>query len=185
MMLRAKIPLAVLCLLLALPSAQAAKLTKTCVLNADGLKVEVFKDRPVSDTAIVLTRTNNGAITPVFAGDDDEARGSAIKVNCAGTTKARALILSGEFFGSAYPKGFVIAWNPFLSQVQRLDFAERSRPTAVYMNQSQLITVLPNRGGESDSKYVIYVLDAETNKTDVSYANVVHVERTWVAIKLK
>jgi len=89
-----------------------------------------------------------------------------IKATCAGTKAARALVVSGEFFGSGYPKGVAYGWNAPQQKVERMDFAERAFPSRIYLNPTGMQLLFPNPGGETSAKFVLYQHDAASDRTE-------------------
>lgn len=140
---------------------------KSCVLNADGMSVTLLKSHRIGDTFAYSIRLPDGGVHPIFDGDDDQSRGTLSKVVCAGTQSARALVMSGEFFGSGYPKGVVYAWNAALRQLERVEFAEHAFPSRVQLNPAGMRLLIPSQGGDATTKFVLYRHDVASGKTEV------------------
>jgi hypothetical protein len=146
--------------------ASSLSTVKQCTLNVGGAKVSLLRTKRIGDTFKYLVRMADGPAKPIFDGDDDQARGTLIKATCVGSASARVLVVSGEFFGSGYPKGFALAWNEAQHKVERIDFAERAFPSQVYLNSSGMSLLIPTRGGDATAKFVLYQHDAISDKTD-------------------
>lgn len=140
---------------------------RPCVLNANGAKVTLLKSHRIGDTFTYHVRLPDGRVHPLFDGDDDQSRGTLSKVVCAGTPSARALVMSGEFFGSGYPKGVAYAWNAALRQLERVEFAERAFPSRVRLNPAGMRLLIPSQGGDATARFVLYRHDAASDKTEV------------------
>ncbi len=139
---------------------------KTCQLGSSGPTVTLLRSHRIGDTFKYFARVSGQAAKPIFEGDDDQARGTLIKATCAGTNAARTLVVSGEFFGSGYPKGVAYAWNASQQKLERVDFAERAFPSRVYLNPTGMQLLFPNSGGETLAKFVLYQHDAASDKTE-------------------
>lgn len=146
--------------------AQRLSTVKVCELGSSGPTVTLLRSHRIGDTFKYFARVSRQTAKPIFEGDDDQARGTLIKATCAGTKAARALVVSGEFFGSGYPKGVAYAWNASQQKLERVDFAERAFPSRVYLNPTGMQLLFANRGGETSAKFVLYQHDAASDKTE-------------------
>lgn len=140
---------------------------RQCVLNASGTKVTLLKSHRIGDTFAYRIRLPDGQVHPLFEGQDDQSRGTLSKVVCAGTPSVRTLVMSGEFFGSGYPKGVAYAWNAALRQLERVEFAERAFPSRVQLNPAGMRLLIPSQGGDATAKFVLYQHDAASDETKV------------------
>ena len=106
----------------------------------------------------------------LYPGDEDQARGSAIRVACVGANE-RVFVISGGFT-SNYIQGVAIRYNTKAGRWERVDFAERERPAAIYLDPKGLAVLIPNSGrNESPEKYVIYRYDANTKEAEQTYSD--------------
>lgn len=137
----------------------------SCALSKGGPNARLYRYAKISDSYRYAVRVGSVAKQPVFDSTDEGDRGSAVKSTCAGQSQARALVFRGEFFGSAYPKGFAIVWNPFVKEAERIDFSEKSDPTHIFLEASGTRVVMPNVGNETASRYIQYAYDAVTRRT--------------------
>lgn len=140
---------------------------KQCTLGAGGPEVTLLRTHRIGDTFEYHIRLSGQPTRPIFTGNNDEARGTLIKATCAGTKPAHAMVISGEFMGSGYPMGVAYAWNPSLQHVERIDFAERAFPSRVQLSPSGMQLLIPNHGGETSARFILYQHDAATDKTEV------------------
>lgn len=134
--------------------ADADELIASCEIGGSaGTPVEVVRGARIANTYIYYLR-QHGKQKPFFR-RKDSSRGEAVQVSCVGK-KARALVVTGEFNANAL-QGFVLSWNPELGRIERLDFAEKSRPAWLYLRPTETIVVVPTYGnGETDKKFVVY-----------------------------
>lgn len=116
-------------------------------------RVEVLRESPIADTHVYLLR-QNGKATPIFS-DVDSSRGASASAVCVGRTN-HALVLSGQFTANAV-QDFVLTYKPANQKVDRLDFAEKSRPKWLFLSKNDMIVVIPTHGlGETSNKFVAY-----------------------------
>lgn len=128
----------------------AAELVKSCDAEAP---LAIVRDSKIADTHIYYLQQGDKR-RPVF-GDPDQSRGSDVVAECVGKN-TRALAVSGEFTANAL-QGFVITRPPGSSTLERLDFAEKSRPQWLYLSKHEIIAVVPTLGyGETSAKYMAY-----------------------------
>jgi hypothetical protein len=146
-------PLLLFCLFTHALTAGAEVVTTCDVGGKTSSRVEAVRDSRIADTYVYYLR-QNGRLRPFF-GDKDNSRGSSVQVDCVGQ-RARALVVTGEFT-SNFLQGFVLSLNPKNGGVERLDFAEKSRPAWLYLSPSATIVVIPTHGyGETNKKFVVY-----------------------------
>lgn len=134
--------------------AAAAERVMSCELGDKmSSRVDVIRDSRIADTHVYYLR-QNGNKRPFF-GDKDSSRGSSVEIACVGR-KARALVVTGEFTAN-FLQGFMLSLNPKSGKVERLDFAEKNRPTWLYLSPSEATIVIPTNGyGETNKKFVAY-----------------------------
>lgn len=126
----------------------------SCALGADrSHPAEILRAHPLAGTHRYYLR-QSGARVPVFGADAEESRGGAVSAQCAGHAE-RVLLLSGEF-SSNYIKGFALRYNTRAGAWERIDFAERARPSRVYLDDREMLLVIPNAGHEGGKKYIVY-----------------------------
>jgi hypothetical protein len=147
--------------------ANAAELIVTCGVGPEPMqKVGVVRDSRIASTYIYYLR-QGGTNTPFFV-QPDQSRGDSVLVQCVGK-KRRTLVVSGEFSANAL-QGFVISSVAGTNKIDRLDFAEKSRPQWLYTDEHEVIVVTPTFGyGETNSKYVAY--RHTIGQTDVDQAD--------------
>jgi hypothetical protein len=135
-------------------TAFASEPVKVCQLgDARSYVVTVVRDARIASTHIYYLE-HNGKRSPLF-GTPEQSRGSAVEVACVGN-KRRGLVLSGEFSANAL-QGFAISYSPATNRLERLDFAEKSRPAWLYLAPDEMIVVVNTLGyGEINTKYVAY-----------------------------
>lgn len=156
--------LLVLCLFLQSVSAGPNNTSKvlTCQLGA-GQSVTLIREHRIADTAVYyLQQANSRAL--LFANNEDESRGRKVAAACLGDKK-QVLLVSGEF-SSNYIQGLVLRYNPQTKQPERLDFAERTRPSHIYLSGQQMSVVIPNEGHETDKPYLLYRYVSGVGRTD-------------------
>lgn len=136
-------------------SAQNKASVIKCALGRDGSRlVEVLRDHSIADTNVYYLRKDVDAVESIYPGDINESRGASMSFDCAGSPE-RALIISGEFT-SNYVQGMVVRYNSARSEWERIDFAERGRPTQLYLGPAELIVAIPNLGHETSKTYILY-----------------------------
>jgi hypothetical protein len=150
-------------------SASAATISnglyKSCALTSTGPTVSLYRSAKINDSFRYAVQIGTGPQQPVFDGEDEGDRGASVKATCVGPASARALVMQGEFFGSAYPKGLVVVWNPFLREIERINFSEKSPPSHVYLDKTGTRVVVPNKNGETAASYIVYIYAASTKQT--------------------
>lgn len=148
--------LSVLMLSLLLPlsaSAESLQAVENCLLGTEpSTRLSLLSAQPIADSAIYYLRHKQRP-SPVFA-SAELSRGAAMSIQCAGREE-KALVVSGEF-SSNYLQGFAIRYNSASHELERIDFAERNRPSWVYLNRSGMAVVFQNSGNESSKKYLVY-----------------------------
>lgn len=140
--------------LLVITQSPAAELVVKCKLGTlPSQQIEVIRDSEVASTYIYYLQ--QAGVRKPFFGTLEQSRGATVRVDCVGK-KIRALVVSGEFTANAI-QGFVIAFPPGQKTAARLDFAEKSRPTRLYLAPREMLVVVPTHGyGETDAKYALY-----------------------------
>ena len=132
----------------------ASELVSTCDVGAKTrTRVEIVRDSEIGDTHIYYVRQAGGI--KAFFGNPDDSRGSDVHIACAGK-KRHALVVSGVFT-SNFLQGFVLDQSPATGKIERLDFAEKSRPERLYLGAKKTLIVVPTNGyGETNKKYIMY-----------------------------
>lgn len=133
----------------------SAATVKSCTLGVDGSEqVQVTRDHPIADTW-QYSLTISGKTAAIWGVKEDDSRGSLVQVQCIGK-REKVLLLRGEFFASAYPKGLLLRYFNSSKTWQRIEFAERLAPSKVYLGQADTILVFPNQGPEYSLPFVTY-----------------------------
>ncbi|MDP3817236.1 hypothetical protein [Pseudomonas sp.] len=156
-------------LLILLPlsaSAENLKAVENCLLGAgQSAQVAVLSAQPIADSAIYYLQQQQ-KLTPAFA-SAELSRGAAISIQCSGREE-KALVVSGEFSAN-YLQGFALRYNSASHELERIDFAERNRPSWVYLNQSGMAVVFQNIGNESSKKYLVYQYISGKGQAEAAY----------------
>ncbi|WP_239949744.1 hypothetical protein [Dyella terrae] len=136
----------------------------SCPLGRDGTHVvAVTSKRPVADTRHYDLRVGNDKPVALFDStgradsDDpnfDASRGSDVQIECLGAPE-KVLVISGEFT-SNFLQGVAIRFNTAMHRWERVDFAERTRPIAVYLEASGMSVIFANGGQEVAGRYLVY-----------------------------
>jgi hypothetical protein len=137
-------------------AAYSMEVVAECRLGEGGTrKVQLLRDYPIGTTAIYYLGEDGGTTQHIYRGEDRRSRGDSVQAACAGT-KERVLVVSGEF-SSNYLQGVAIRYNTRARRIERVDFAERYRPSAVYLSSAGMLVLISNRGrNESSKRYIIY-----------------------------
>ena len=143
----------------------------TCTLGSDrSHTIALQRDHPIDSTTIYYLSKDGDTPVRLYQGDEDQSRGDDIQIACVGT-KEHAFVLSGEFT-SNYLQGVAIRYNTHVNRWERVDFAERSRPTSVYFDAEGLVVLVPNTGrNESPKRYIIYRYDASKGQAEQIYSD--------------
>lgn len=137
-----------------------------CTLGtAPSTQIKVVNAQPIADSAIYYLQQKQKH-TPVFA-SAEMSRGAAMSIQCAGREE-KALVVSGEFSAN-YLQGFALRYNSASHELERIDFAERNRPSWVYLNQSGMALVFQNTGNESSKKYLVYQYISGKGQAEAAY----------------
>ena len=106
----------------------------------------------------------------LYQGDEDQSRGEDIQIACVGT-KERAFVISGEFT-SNYLQGAAVRYNTKAKRWERVDFAERTRPAAVYFDAKGMAVLIPNSmRNESSKRYIIYRYEGGKGSGEQTYSD--------------
>lgn len=144
-------------------------------------QIEVVNAQPIADSAIYYLQHKQRP-SPVFA-SAELSRGAAMSIQCAGREE-KALVVSGEFSAN-YLQGFAIRYNSASHELERIDFAERNRPSWVYLNRSGMAVVFQNSGNESSKKYLVYQYISGKGQAAAAYGtNRVPTDSTNIKITL-
>lgn len=113
----------------------------------------MIRESKIADTYVYYLR-QKGLKRPFFE-EKDNSRGSSVVISCVGS-RTRALVVTGEFTANSL-QGFVLRRNPKNETIERLDFAEKTRPGWLYLSPSETDVVIPTHGyGETNKKFVVY-----------------------------
>lgn len=145
-----------LSLLLCCCSALSSAITeKSCALGANGSeRVVVTRNHPIADTW-QYSLSISGKTEAIWGAENDGSRGASVQVQCIGK-KEKVLLIRGEFFAAAYPKGLLLRYFNRSKTWQRIEFAERLAPIKLYLGQTDTILVFPNQGPEYSLPFVSY-----------------------------
>ena len=147
-------------------SAESLQAVENCLLGTEpSTQIEVVKAQPIADSAIYYLQ-HKQQFNPVFA-SAELSRGAAMSIQCAGREE-KALVVSGEFSAN-YLQGFALRYNSASHELERIDFAERNRPSWVYLNQSGMAVVFQNIGNESSKKYLVYQYISGKGQAEAAY----------------
>lgn len=154
----------------------AAKLVLRCSLGANHSSsnvVELRRSHPIFHTYLYsLNVPKQGGGGSLYEGDPEDSRGQLVQAACVGK-KEHILVLSGEFT-SNYIQGIALRFsdNEGAGGWQRLNFAERGRPTRVYASAKGMCVVIPNFGYDSNKKYIVYRYFSDKGQQgDTQYMN--------------
>jgi hypothetical protein len=143
----------------------------SCVLGkARKLVVEVLASDRVGNTFTVHLRTahHDGTATLFPAGEQDESRGTSVRIQCEGR-KEKVLVITGEFYGSGYPRGLVLRYNG--EKLQRLEFAERSPPRFLYLMPRRMALYVPQPYPDREQGWTVYRYNAKQGQvSDQAFA---------------
>lgn len=137
-------------------AASSMEVVADCQLGKDGRhRVQLTRDHRIGSTAIYYLSQGGNAPQRIYEGEENQSRGDSVKAVCAGTQE-RVLVISGEF-SSNYLQGVALRYNTRAQKTERIDFAERYRPLAVYLSSAAMLVLIPNTGrNESPKRYIIY-----------------------------
>jgi hypothetical protein len=146
-------------MLIASVNTAYAKIITTC-MTGTGTEhlVQLIREKnntgSPGDYLYYLKKDHNKAQS-LYPGESDQSAGSSVMASCIGEQE-HVLILSGEF-SSAFIQGVAIRYNSKLKEWQRVNFAERERPMAVYLFNTGIFVIFYNKGrNESPQKYTVY-----------------------------
>ncbi|QYD69044.1 hypothetical protein KZJ38_01185 [Paraburkholderia edwinii] len=136
--------------------AHGLEVVTICPLGNDGShELRLLRDHSIDSSAIYCVSEDSRAPTRIYPGEENQSRGDSAQALCIGK-KERVLLVTGEF-GSNYLQGVAIRYNTQAQRTERIDFAERERPSAVDLSSRGMLVVIPNTGrNESSRRYVIY-----------------------------
>lgn len=137
---------------------------KTVISCKFGLtqSASILRGHRIANTYVYYLQ-NQDVRVMLFDANEDASRGETVIANCLGN-KERILVVSGEF-PSNYIRGLVLRFNQQTKQWDRIEFAERARPTRVYLSSTQMSVVIPNHGHETNKKYLIYTYMSSTGRS--------------------
>jgi hypothetical protein len=82
---------------------------------------------------------------------DTEFRGTIVLATCV-----RNILIFAVNYGTPYLKGVAMRENPKSRSIERLYFAEKALPRWLFENDRKMIIIVPNKGYETDKKYLVY-----------------------------
>lgn len=152
-------------------SAIGMEAVTSCTLGSDrSHTLALLRDHPIDSTAVYYLSKDGATPVRLYQGDEDQSRGEDIQVACVGT-KERAFVLSGEFT-SNYLQGVAVRYNTKAKRWERVDFAERTRPTAVYFVDKGMAVLIPNSTrSESPERYIIYRYEGGKGSGEQTYSD--------------
>jgi len=152
-------------------SARSNKLEHviSCALGANHSEsVSVNRGNKIANTHVYyLQRDHDSKL--VFDGEESNSRGQSVSVGCVGKSEY-VMILSGEFTAN-YVQGFAIRYNTLKKEWERIDFAEKARPQWVYINNQEMMVVIPNIGFEMDKRFIVYRFVAGRGADEESFSS--------------
>lgn len=154
-----------------LQSAIGMEAITRCTLGSDRSHTLVLlRDHPIDSTAVYYLSKDGAASVRLYQGDEDQSRGQDIQIACVGT-KERAFVISGEF-NSNYLQGVAVRFNTKAKRWERVNFAERTRPVAVYFDVEGMAILIPNSTrNESGKRYIIYRYEGGKDNGEQMYLN--------------
>lgn len=152
-------------------SAIGMEAVTSCTLGSDrNHTLELLRGHPIDSTAVYYLSKDGAAPVRLYQGDEDQSRGQNIQVACVGT-KERGFVISGEFT-SNYLQGVAVRFNAKAKRWERVDFAERARPAAVYFDAEGMAVLIPNSmRNESSKRYIIYRYEGSKGSGEQRYSN--------------
>lgn len=152
-------------------SAIGMEVVKRCTLGSNrDHTLALLRDHPMDSTAVYYLSVDGAAPSRLYAGDEDQSRGDEIQTACVGQ-KEHAFVISGEFT-SNYLQGLAVRYNAIAKRWERVEFAERARPTSVYFDADGLVVLVPNATrNESPKRYIIYRYQARTGQVEQTYSD--------------
>ncbi|WP_223414375.1 MULTISPECIES: hypothetical protein [unclassified Pseudomonas] len=125
-----------------------------CELAGSQHTISLLRGSPIIDSYIYKTRY--GQITRFIYDDAEASRGSEVQWQCASDQKnTNVLVVSGEFT-SNYLQGALFYFDSTDGKIQRIDFAERNRPSWIKISAQGAQVIFENTGNESSHKYLSY-----------------------------
>lgn len=143
----------------------------SCTLGSDrSHTLALLRDHTIDSTAVYYLSKDDAAPVRLYQGDEDQSRGEDIQIACVGT-KERAFVISGEFT-SNYLQGAAVRYNTKAKRWERVDFAERTRPAAVYFDAKGMAVLIPNSmRNESSKRYIIYRYEGGKGSGEQTYSD--------------
>jgi hypothetical protein len=136
--------------------ARGLELVTICPLGKGGNhELRLLRDHSIDSSAIYYVSEDGRAPTRIHPGEENQSHGDSVQALCIGKME-RVLLVTGEF-SSNYLQGVAIRYNTEAQRIERIDFAERERPTAMDLSSRGMLVVVPNTGrNESPKRYIIY-----------------------------
>jgi hypothetical protein len=130
--------------------AEGVQTITSCTL-ADGTRAELKAESHGSD-GVALYVDEGGKTQPAFLDmPNNQFIGNVKLARCVGG----ALVFALDY-GPPYIKGVVIRRNPQSHADERIYFAEKALPRWLYLNDREMLLVVPNLGHETGKKYLVY-----------------------------
>jgi hypothetical protein len=118
---------------------------------ADGTPAELKGESHGSD-GVALYVYEGGKTQPAFLDmPNNQFIGNVKLARCVGG----ALVFALDY-GPPYIKGVVIRLNPQSHADERIYFAEKALPRWLYLNDREMVLVVPNFGHETGKRYLVY-----------------------------
>ncbi len=137
---------------------------KSCTM-ADGTPV-ALKAESHGEDGVALYVDEEGKAQPAFTDmSNTDLVGNVALAQCV----HGALIFALDY-GPPYRKGAVIRRNLQSHAEERIDFAEKALPRWLYLSDHEMLVVVPNLGGETDKKYIVYQFIAGKGQLEESMA---------------
>jgi hypothetical protein len=136
--------------------AYGLEVVTICPLGKNGShELRLLRGHWIDTSAIYYVSEDGRAPKRIYPGEENQSRGDSVRALCIGK-KERVLLVTGEF-SSNYLQGVAIRYNTQVQRTERIDFAERERPSAVDLSSREMLVVVPNTGrNESSRRYIIY-----------------------------
>ncbi len=145
------------------PTAFAKTMDKVLNCHFSSNKVlEVARSKDESTTYLYHIKKENTWQLLYQDEPQNESRGSQVKMLCAGE-REKVFIIVGVFL-SNYEQAVIIRHNKKNNKWERIDLAERSRPTHNYLSDREMLVVTPNSGYESEKAFFIEKFDSNKNR---------------------
>lgn len=140
-------------------AVQPRKSILSCPL-ADGTKISLLAE-PTAEGQRLLLELDHKIETAFSDMPDSDFLGEVALAKCAQSSLVFAIN-----YGSPYLKGAVIRKNPATYKIERINFAEKSLPSYLYLGRTRMRLLIPNIGNEVSTKFVVYDYLSEKGQPD-------------------